>query len=139
VTDSTPSPSPEATSSPEALEGATPAPAPRYGWLSVAIAAFFGLFYAYDLWEAVSTFFELPTFYEAFGFDVAQLPWWVLVLMLVLPVVVFLLALWAGRRRTVGERALLLLVGLSVVAALSLGLIALEAILRPALLSGVLG
>lgn len=128
-----------ATPSPEALEGDAPAKTSRrYGIVSFVIAAAFGILYAYDLWEAVSTFFELPTFYEAYGFDVAQLPWWVLVLMLVLPVAVFAIAVWAGRRRTVVERALLLLVGLSVVAGLTLGLIALEAVLRPGLLSGVL-
>ncbi len=122
----------------------TPTPAdttPRqpYGIASIVVAASFGLFYAYDLWEAVSTFFELPTFYRAFGYDVDQLPWWVLVIMLVLPVVVYVIALLVGRRRPILERALVLLVGLSLVAGMSLGLIALESILRPGLLSGVLG
>jgi hypothetical protein len=128
-----------APTSPEALEGDTATTSPRpYGILSLAIAALFGVFYAYDLWEAVSTFFELPTFYTAYGFDVAQLPWWVLILMLALPVVVFALAIVMGWRRTVAERALILLVGLALVAGLTLGLIALEAVLRPGLLSGVL-
>lgn len=104
----------------------------------IAVAAIFGVFYAWDLWEAVSTAVELPVFYEVYGFDVAQLPWWVLVLMIALPPVVFALALWLGRRRRLWQRAVLLLVGLAVVAALTLGLVALEAVLRPALLSGVL-
>lgn len=104
----------------------------------VAVAAIFGVFYAWDLWEAVSTAVELPVFYEVYGFDVAQLPWWVLVLMIALPPVVFALALWLGRRRRLWQRAVLLLVGLAVVAALTLGLVALEAVLRPALLSGLL-
>lgn len=111
----------------------------RYGWMSVAVAGVFGLFYAYDLWEAVSTLIELPVFYEAFGFDVAQLPWWVLVLLVLLPIVAFAVALWAGRRRSLGERALIFLLGLAIVAGLSLGLIALESVLRPGLLSGLLG
>lgn len=104
----------------------------------VALAALFGVFYAWDLWEAVSTAVELPVFYEVYGFDVAQLPWWVLVIMIALPPVVFVLALWLGRRRRLWQRAVLLIVGLAVVAALTLGLVALEAVLRPALLSGVL-
>jgi hypothetical protein len=45
---------------------------------------------------------------------------------------------WLGRRRRLWQRAVLLVVGLAVVAALTLGLVALEAVLRPALLSGVL-
>ncbi len=118
---------------------AEPSRRPAYGVASIVVAALFGLFYAYDLWEAVSTFFELPTFYRAFGYDVDQLPWWILVIMLVLPVVVYIIALLVGRRRPILERALILLVGLSLVAGMSLGLIALESILRPGLLSGVLG
>lgn len=118
---------------------ATPSGAPRYGWASIAIAAFFGVFFAYDLWEAVSTLLELPTFYRAFGFDVDQLPWWVLIVMVALPVVGFGVSLWVGRRRSLVERALVFLVGLAVVAGLTLGLIALETILRPALLSGIAG
>jgi hypothetical protein len=114
-------------------------PRPVYGIASIVVAAFFGLFYAYDLWEAVSTFVDLPTFYRAFGYDVDQLPWWILVIMLVLPIVVYVIALLAGRRRPILERALILLVGLSLVAGMSLGLIALESIVRPGLLSGVLG
>jgi hypothetical protein len=104
----------------------------------VAVAAIFGVFYAWDLWEAVSTAVELPVFYEVYGFDVAQLPWWVLVIMIALPPVVFVFAVWLGRRRRLWQRAVLLVVGLAVVAALTLGLVALEAVLRPALLSGVL-
>lgn len=118
---------------------AEPSRRSAYGVASIVVAALFGLFYAYDLWEAVSTFFELPTFYRAFGYDVDQLPWWILVIMLVLPVVVYIIALLVGRRRPILERALILLVGLSLVAGMSLGLIALESILRPGLLSGVLG
>lgn len=113
-------------------------PRPPYGIASIVVAAFFGLFYAYDLWEAVSTFVDLPTFYRAFGYDVGQLPWWILLIMLVLPVVVYVIALLVGRRRPLLERALILLVGLSLVAGMSLGLIALESIVRPGLLSGVL-
>lgn len=112
---------------------------PPFGIASIVVAAFFGLFYAYDLWEAVSTFVDLPTFYRAFGYDVDQLPWWILVIMLVLPIVVYVIALLVGRRKPILERALILLVGLSLVAGMSLGLIALESILRPGLLSGVLG
>lgn len=129
---------PSATPEPASVPEATPA-APRYGWASIAIAAFFGVFFAYDLWEAVSTLLELPTFYRAFGFDVDQLPWWVLIVMVALPVVGFGVSLWVGRRRSLVERALIFVVGLAVVAGLTLGLIALETILRPALLSGIAG
>ena len=107
-------------------------------WASVLVIALFGVFYAWDLWEAISTMFELPVFYEAYGYDVGALPWWVLIVMVALPVVVFAAAVLLGRKRSLLARVVLLLVGLSVVAALSLGLVALETVLRPTILSGVL-
>ncbi len=117
-------------------EPTTPRAVPR--WASGVVIALFGLFYAWDLWEAVSTMFELPVFYEAYGYDVGALPWWVLIVMVALPVLVFAAAVVLGRRRSLLARVVLLLVGLSVVAALTLGLIALETVLRPTILSGVL-
>jgi hypothetical protein len=108
------------------------------GWAVVAVTALFGIVYAWDLWEAISTMLELPVFYEAYGYDVAGLPWWVLIVMVVLPIAVFALAVLLGRGRGLLARVVLLLVGLSVVAALTLGLVALETVLRPAILSGLL-
>ena len=58
--------------------------------------------------------------------------------MVVLPIAVFALAVLLGRGRGLLARVVLLLVGLSVVAALTLGLVALETVLRPAILSGLL-
>lgn len=124
------------TDSPDAVaETAAPDPAPsrRFGPVSIVIAALFGLLYVYDLWEAVSNLVQLPTVYEAYGFDTAALPWWLLIVGVAIPPIVFGLALVAGRRRSVGVRALLLLLGLAVVAAASLGVIAAEIALRPAL------
>jgi hypothetical protein len=97
------------------------------------IAIGFGLFYAYDVWEAVSTLIGLPQFYEALGLTSAQVPWWLLIAGIALPPVVFVLALLLGRRRKLAQFALILLVGLAVVAALSLGAVALEYALRPVL------
>ena len=124
------------TDSPDAVaEPVTPAPtaARRFGIVSIVIAALFGLLYVYDLWEAISNLVQLPLVYEAYGFDTAALPWWLLLVGVAIPPVVFGLALAAGRRRSVGVRALLLLLGLAVVAAASLGVIAAEIALRPAL------
>lgn len=95
------------------------------------IAAGFGFFYAYDVWEAVSTLIELPRFYEAIGLTAEVVPWWLLIAGIALPLVVFVAALLIGRRRSVGKFVLVLLVGLAVVAAFSLGAVALEFVLRP--------
>lgn len=124
------------TDSPDAVAetdtAVTPA-RPRFGIVSIVIAALFGLLYVYDLWEAVSNLVQLPLVYEAYGFDTASLPWWLLIVGVMIPPVVFGLALVAGRRQSVGVRALLLLLGLAVVAGASLGVIAAEIALRPAL------
>lgn len=103
----------------------------RYGWLSIVVATLFGLFYAYDLWEAVSNIVELPSAYESAGLHTDAIPWWVLIIGLVIPPVVFGIAVGIGRRQNVGAKAVIFLVGLAVVAGLSLGDIALEQVLRP--------
>jgi hypothetical protein len=121
------------TDSPDAVaETSTPVPAPahRFGIASIVIATLFGLLYVYDLWEAVSNLVQLPVVYEAYGLDMATFPWWLLLVGVAIPPVVFGLALAAGRRQSVGVRALLLLLGLAVVAAASLGVIAAEIALR---------
>lgn len=106
----------------------------RYGWLSLVVAGLFALFFAYDVWEAVDNLLSLPRFYEASGLDPAGLPWWLLWIGVGVPVVVFVAAFIIGRRRTVGEKALIFFVGLAVSSGLGLGVIALESIIRPTVL-----
>lgn len=107
----------------------------RYGILGIIVAIAFGLFYAYDLWEAVSNLIELPPVYELYGLDASFVPWWLLWISVLIPVVAFAIALVLGRKRNVFGKALIFLVGLTVVAGLSLSAIALEQVLRPELLA----
>lgn len=95
---------------------------PKYGWLSLTIAAIFGLFYAYDVWEAVGNLIGVPKVYDALGLT-AQTPWLLLVAALAIPIVVYGAALLVGLRRNVGERAMVLLTGLAVSNACALGTI----------------
>ncbi len=106
----------------------------RYGWLSLVVAGLFALFFAYDVWEAVDNLISLPRFYEASGLDPAGLPWWLLWIGVIVPVAVFVAAFIIGRRRNVGEKAVIFFVGLAVSSGLGLGVIALESIIRPAVL-----
>jgi len=106
----------------------------RYGWLSLVVAGLFALFFAYDVWEAVDNLISLPRFYEASGLDPAGLPWWLLWIGVIVPVAVFVAAFIIGRRRNVGEKAVIFFVGLAVSSGLGLGVIALESIIRPTLL-----
>lgn len=107
-------------------DDAVAARAGRYGVPSMVVAGLFALLFAYDLWEAIGTAIALPASYELLGLDPATIPWWLLVIYILLPPVTFVLAILVGRRLTLGGRALVFLVALAVSAALSLGLIALQ-------------
>lgn len=109
----------------------------RYGWLSLVVAALFGLFYAYDLWEALGNLFNLPVAYGSLGIA-DRVPWWLLWAGVLVPPLVFGIAVLLGRRRNVLGRALIFLVGLAVVAALTLGMLALADSLLPPILPGLL-
>ena len=97
-----------------------------YGVPSFFVAGVFALLTAYDLWEAIGTAVALPASYEATGLDPATIPWWIVVLYVLVPPVTFVLAIVVGRRQSVFGRALVFVVALAVSAALSLGLIALQ-------------
>jgi len=110
----------------------------RYGWLSLVVAALFGLFYAYDLWEALGNLFNLPVAYDALGIG-DRVPWALLWTGVLVPPLVFAVAVFVGRRRNVFAKALIFLVGLAVVAALTLAILGVGDALLPAILPGVLG
>lgn len=100
----------------------------------VALAVVFGLFFAWDTWEAVSNLVALPGFYDYAGFGSENVPWWLLIIGVAIPVVVFAAALLLGRGRPLLVKAILLVVGLAVTSALGLGVIGLEDVLRPTIL-----
>ena len=109
----------------------------RYGWLSLVVAALFGLFYAYDLWEALGNLFNLPVAYDALGIG-DRVPWLLLWTGVLVPPLAFAVAVFLGRRRNVFGKALIFLVGLAVVAGLTLAILALGDSLLPALLPAIL-
>ena len=119
-------------------EPATPAAGSmkRPSWLRLTVAILFALLYAYDLFEAISDTFgvaaQITNYNEnatLIGINTVAIPWAVLVVNMLLPIVVYGLALLLARRRNVGVLAIILLVGLAVVAALSLSLTVLAGIL----------
>ncbi|TBN56054.1 hypothetical protein EYE40_00815 [Glaciihabitans arcticus] len=87
----------------------------RFGWLTIAVIVLFGLLYAYDVWEAIGNLLQFPQVYV----DQADVPWWLLIANLALPVLLFGLALWLGWKRSFIDKVLLFFVGLSVVAVLT--------------------
>lgn len=105
----------------------------KLGWLSLVIAALFGLFYAYDVWEAIGNLIQVPGIYEGLGFT-SSTPWALLIAALVFPIVIYIVVFLIGLRRNIGEKALLLLTGLAVSNALALGTIGLNSMIFSELL-----
>jgi hypothetical protein len=99
--------------------------------IGATIAIVFGLLYAYDLWEAVSPLLELPGYYALVGLEPADVPWALLIVGVLVPPIVYALAYVLGRKRSALDRALIFLVGLAIVATLSLTGVFLEQFLRP--------
>jgi hypothetical protein len=92
---------------------------------SIAVAVLFGLVYSYYLWDAIRSFIELPAQLDAFGYGRENAPWTLLVIGVLLPIVGYLAAFVIGRRRALGNQAIIFFVGLCAVACLGLGVIAL--------------
>ena len=100
----------------------------KLGWLSLTVAALFGLFYAYDLWEAIENAIELPKLYEqleAVGLGAGEVPWVLIWVGIAVAPLAYGGAFLLGRRHNVFGKALIFLVGLVLVAALSLSINAL--------------
>ncbi len=81
-------------------------------WLPTAIAGAFGLFYAYAVWTAVGFLVAQATGVEGLNGG----GWAILLLSVVFPVFVFVAAVVIGRRRPLLHLAVILLVGLGLVA-----------------------
>lgn len=110
--------------------------AKRMPWFRLTVIVLFALVYAWDLFEAVSDLLgvaaQITKYNEnatLIGLNTISIPWTVLVINLLLPPVVFGLALLITRRRNVGILAVVFVVGLGVVAAVSLSLAELVGIL----------
>jgi len=96
----------------------------RLGWLGITAAIVFGLFYAYALWSNLGQLIDLPAQFEDAGVDGA--PWGLTLAGLLTPIVIFAVAFLLGIRRRIGDKALIYVVGLLAVAALSFTFIGFE-------------
>jgi hypothetical protein len=89
-------------------------------WLVAAVCIVFGLLYAWDIWEAVGNLVGLNIAAGALDTQLSGFGWAVLIGAVLLPAVVYGIAFWVGRKRGVGSLALLLLVGLALIAVATL-------------------
>ena len=100
----------------------------RLGWLSLTVAALFGLFFAYDLWEAIENAIEVPKLYaqlDAVGLPAGDVPWLLIWIGILIPPLAYGGAFLVGLRQNLGGKVLVFLLGLVLVAALSLSVNAL--------------
>lgn len=89
---------------------------PGDAWI---VALLFALAFVYDTVEAVANLQQLPLLYLGSGIE-SSVPWWLLIAGVALPGLLFLVALWIGRRMPLVPRAGVLLVALGVSAQLAL-------------------
>jgi len=113
---------------PGAASGTVPPP----GRVSIVLVTLlFAVLHAYTLLLAISNLAALPGVYELLGIGDA-VPWWLLVIGVTAPVVLFAFAVLLGRRRSLAQRVLLLAVSLGATNAIALSVAALVAALQPA-------
>jgi len=91
-------------------------------WLAVTIAVLFGMLYAYDVWEAVRDLVGMTMLVGDLGVSFAGVGVGILIAALLVPLVVFGLAFWLGRRRSPLAQIVLFLAGYAFVQALTLDL-----------------
>jgi hypothetical protein len=103
------------------------------------VIALFGFLYGWDVWEALGNLVGLEPFYAAFGIP-DSVPWVLLWVGVLLPVVVAGLSLWVWRfLDSLLERFSVVLLGWATVGALSLSISAIEQAWRASALQGLIG
>jgi hypothetical protein len=88
-------------------------------WLAITITVVFGMFYAYDVWEAVGNLVGMNIYADGLGIALTGAGWALLVAGIALPLLVFGIAFWLGRRRGPLAQVVLLLVGFALVQVLA--------------------
>jgi hypothetical protein len=96
----------------------------------ILIPVVFAVLFALALFGPISNLAALPPVYEAYGIGDA-VPWPLLILTVVLPVMLYLAGLMLGRGRPPFERALILTVALAASFALYFGLVSLVGAIQP--------
>jgi len=98
----------------------------------VVVWVVFALLYAYPLFEGISNLIAVPPYYAANGIG-AAVPWWLLIIGVVAPVLLYLAALWVGRGRELFPRTLILAAGLAATNALVLSAVSWAGAIQPPL------
>lgn len=92
----------------------------------------FAILYGYPLFQGISNLIALPPYYAELGIGGA-VPWYLLVIGVAAPVILYLAAMLLGRGRELFPRALILAVGLAATNALALSVVQWAQAVQPAL------
>lgn len=101
-------------------------------WIVATVAGAFGLFYAYAVWNAVA--FLVTQASGPLGLN--GMGWFVLLLPVAFPILVFAVSFRLGYRRASWELSLILLAGLALTAVFWLNIVAYAAVYGAQLLGG---
>ena len=88
-------------------------------WLAITIAVLFGVFYAYDVWEAVGNLVGMNVTAGELGVAITGTGWALLLAGIAVPLLVFGAAFWLGRRRSPLVQVVLYLAGYALVQVLA--------------------
>jgi hypothetical protein len=86
-------------------------------WYDLAIAAFFGLLFAYLVWTAIGNAINFPKLFELVEQSEA-VPWWLLIAAIVVPIAIYVVAFVVSLRRSPLITALVFLVALAAASAI---------------------
>ncbi|MBW4032008.1 MAG: hypothetical protein HIU88_05030 [Acidobacteria bacterium] len=98
----------------------------------IVLTVVFAVLYAYPLFQGISNFVALPPYYRQLGIGGA-VPWYLLVIGVLAPPVLYVGALLLGRGREIFARALILAVGLAATNALALSVVQWAQAVQPAI------
>ncbi|MFC4223203.1 hypothetical protein [Lysinibacter cavernae] len=93
------------------------------GVLVWTISGFFALFFAYNVFSGIGNVIGITGYAAALDAGISASGWAILIGGVVLPIVVFGLCVFLGRRRSLGLRALILFTGLAVVAVITVDIL----------------
>ena len=91
-----------------------------FSWILIGL---FALLFAYDVWEAVGNFVGIQSQALTLGLGISVFGWIVLLAAMVLPVIIFVLALLWSRKMNMGRMFLVFVIGFAVSSVLSLDIV----------------
>ncbi len=104
-------------------------------WLLGTIMGFFGLFFAYAVWNGIGNLIAATQAAASVGTSLNGLGWLVWIVAILVPVIIYVLAFSLAHKRHAGHAVLIMLAALALVAVLWLDVVAYTALYTSSLLN----